>query len=86
MPANLIFHDEREHFNIVFIGHVDAGKSTTCGQILFICYFDNIIRMLTGQADERMVEKYKHLAKEKNRESWWIAYIMDTSEDEREKV
>jgi peptide chain release factor subunit 3 len=28
-------HDEREHLNLVFIGHVDAGKSTFCGQILF---------------------------------------------------
>ena len=27
-------HDEREHLNIVFIGHVDAGKSTISGQIL----------------------------------------------------
>ncbi len=26
-------HDEREHLNIVFIGHVDAGKSTISGQV-----------------------------------------------------
>ena len=26
----------REHMNVVFIGHVDAGKSTTCGQILLL--------------------------------------------------
>ena len=36
-----------EHLNIVFIGHVDAGKSTTAGQILF----------LTGGVDDRTVEK-----------------------------
>jgi len=35
-------HDTREHLNIVFIGHVDAGKSTISGQIL----------LLTGQVDE----------------------------------
>ena len=29
-------HDEREHINIVFIGHVDAGKSTISGQILSV--------------------------------------------------
>ena len=29
-------HDEREHLNIVFIGHVDAGKSTISGQILYV--------------------------------------------------
>lgn len=28
--------DTREHVNIVFIGHVDAGKSTIGGQILFL--------------------------------------------------
>ena len=38
-----------EHLNIVFIGHVDAGKSTTAGQILF----------LTGGVDDRTIEKYE---------------------------
>ena len=27
--------DTREHLNIVFIGHVDAGKSTISGQVLY---------------------------------------------------
>ena len=66
----------REHLNIVFIGHVDAGKSTTAGQILF----------LTGGVDDRTIEKYEREAKEKNRESWYMAYIMDTNEEERAKV
>ena len=39
----------------------------------------------TGQVDERTIQKYEREAKEKNRESWWIAYIMDTSEEERAK-
>lgn len=68
--------DPREHLNIVFIGHVDAGKSTTAGQILF----------LTGGVDDRTIEKYEKEAKEKNRESWYMAYIMDTNEEERAKV
>lgn len=67
--------DPREHMNIVFIGHVDAGKSTTAGQILF----------LTGGVDDRTIEKYEREAKEKNRESWYMAYIMDTNEEERAK-
>merc|ERR1719253_1195905 len=67
--------DQREHLNIVFIGHVDAGKSTIGGQILF----------LTGSVDDRTIEKYEREAKEKNRESWYMAYIMDTSEEERAK-
>lgn len=60
----------------MFIGHVDAGKSTTAGQILF----------LTGGVDDRTIEKYEREAKEKNRESWYMAYIMDTNEEERAKV
>ena len=64
-----------EHLNLVFIGHVDAGKSTTAGQILF----------LTGGVDDRTIEKYEREAKEKNRESWYMAYIMDTNEEERAK-
>ena len=64
-----------EHLNIVFIGHVDAGKSTICGQVLFS----------TGQVDDRTIEKYEKEAKDKNRESWFLAYIMDTNEEERAK-
>ncbi|KAK9905118.1 hypothetical protein WJX75_009979 [Coccomyxa subellipsoidea] len=67
--------DNREHMNIVFIGHVDAGKSTTGGQILY----------LTGGVDERTIQKYEKEAKDKNRESWYMAYIMDTNEEERAK-
>jgi len=67
--------DPRPHLNIVFIGHVDAGKSTTCGNILF----------LSGCVDERTIEKYMKEAKDKNRESWFLAYIMDTSEEEKAK-
>ena len=67
--------DSREHLNLVFIGHVDAGKSTFCGQILY----------RTGQVDARTIEKYEKEAKEKNRESWFLAFIMDTNEEERAK-
>lgn len=67
--------DPRMHLNVVFIGHVDAGKSTTCGNILF----------LSGCVDERAVEKYQKEAKDKNRESWFLAYIMDTSDEEKAK-
>jgi peptide chain release factor subunit 3 len=67
--------DVRQHQNVVFIGHVDAGKSTTCGNILF----------LSGMVDERSVEKYMKEAKDKNRESWFLAYIMDTSDEEKAK-
>ena len=73
--SKLAERDQREHLNLVFIGHVDAGKSTFCGQILY----------RTGQVDARTIEKYEKEAKEKNRESWFLAFIMDTNEEERAK-
>eukprot|EP01133_Synstelium_polycarpum_P021413 gene21413-25729_t len=67
--------DAREHLNIVFIGHVDAGKSTISGNIM----------LLTGQVDSHTLAKYEREAKEHHRESWIFAYIMDTNEEERAK-
>ena len=66
---------QRSPVSIVFVGHVDSGKSTISGSLLY-----NL-----GKVDERMIEKYKREAKVKNRESWFMAYIMDTYEEEREK-
>jgi len=41
--------------------------------------------LLTGQVDERTLQKYEKEAKDNNRESWIFAYIMDTNEEERAK-
>ncbi|KAG8083565.1 hypothetical protein GUJ93_ZPchr0015g6876 [Zizania palustris] len=76
--AQEVMDEEKEtkrHLNVVFIGHVDAGKSTAGGQILF----------LSGQVDDRTIQKYEKEAKDKSRESWYMAYIMDTNEEERLK-
>jgi len=74
--AKPLVEDLREHLNVVFIGHVDAGKSTISGNLLY----------LQGVVDERTIQKYEREAKEKNRDSWYYAYIMDTNEEERAKV
>ena len=50
---------------LVFIGHVDAGKSTICGQLMY----------LTGMVDKRTLEKYEKEAKEKGRESWLVRLL-----------
>ncbi|KAH8066945.1 hypothetical protein JL721_7938 [Aureococcus anophagefferens] len=71
----LVEEDPREHLNVVFIGHVDAGKSTLSGNMLY----------LTGFVDKRTIEKYEREAKQRNRESWFLAFIMDTNEEERAK-
>ena len=67
--------DPREHINIVFIGHVDAGKSTLSGAILYCM----------GKVDKRTIEKFEREAKQRNRDSWFLAYILDESEEERAK-
>mgnify|MGYP001216941830 CR=1 FL=1 len=67
--------EAREHLNLVFIGHVDAGKSTLSGSILYVM----------DQVDKRTIERYEKEAKDRNRESWFLAFIMDTSEEERAK-
>ena len=56
----------REHLNIVFIGHVDAGKSTTGGQILY----------LTGGVDERTIQKYEKCAVPKGFCLWFVCWSL----------
>lgn len=66
---------KKEPVNIIFCGHVDAGKSTIGGQLMF----------LTGQVDKRTLEKYQNEAREKSRESWYLSWALDTNEEERDK-
>lgn len=67
--------ETRQPSSLVFIGHVDVGKSTICGSIMY----------MSGMVDERTIEKFKQEAKEKNRDSWWLAYVMDINDDEKAK-
>lgn len=67
--------DLKSHLNIVFIGHVDAGKSTMGGNLLY----------LTGMVDKRTLEKYEREAKEAGRESWYLSWALDSTAQEREK-
>ena len=65
----------KEHVNVIFLGHVDAGKSTLGGSILYA----------TGMVDERTMDKYKREAKELGRESWYISWALDQTKEERSK-
>lgn len=73
-PAHTV-KDVKPHLNIVFIGHVDAGKSTMGGNILYLC----------GMVDKRTLEKYEREAKEAGRESWYLSWALDSTSQEREK-
>ncbi|MBW0461165.1 hypothetical protein O181_000880 [Austropuccinia psidii MF-1] len=61
------------HVNIVFIGHVDAGKSTMGGNILY----------LTGMVDKRTMEKLEKEAKDAGKESWYLSWALDSTVQER---
>ena len=65
----------KEHVNIIFIGHVDAGKSTLGGAILVAC----------GMVDNRTLEKYKKEAAAAGRETWYLSWALDLTSEERAK-
>ena len=65
----------KSHLNIIFTGHVDAGKSTMGGQLLF----------LTGAVDKRTMEKYEQEAKAAGRETWYLSWALDSGKEERAK-
>ena len=67
--------ETRAPASLIFIGHVDAGKSTICGQLM----------LTTGMVDERTIQQYKKEAIDKGRDSWWLAYVMDINEEEKAK-
>ena len=63
----------KTHLGIVIVGHVDAGKSTTTGRLLFEL----------GGLGEREMDKLKKEAAELGKESFMFAFFMDKSKDER---
>ncbi len=65
----------KPHMNLVVIGHVDHGKSTTVGRLL----------LDTGQFPAHVVEQYKKEAEAKGKGSFALAWIMDNLKEERER-
>ncbi len=65
----------KEHLNIVFIGHVDHGKSTTVGRLL----------LDSGHIEEHVIEKNEKLASEQGKAGFGLAYVMDGLKEERER-
>lgn len=66
---------EKTHINLVVIGHVDAGKSTTTGHLIYLC----------GGIDPRVVEKFEKEASEIGKGSFKFAWILDKLKAERER-
>ncbi len=66
---------EKPHINLVFIGHVDHGKSTTVGRLLFD----------SGNIDEQTMRKLKDKAQELGKGGFEFAFVMDNLKEERER-
>ena len=65
----------KPHRNIVFIGHVDHGKSTTVGRLL----------LDSGHIEQHVIEKNEKLAAESGKAGFGLAYVMDGLKEERER-
>ncbi|KAL4635469.1 elongation factor 1-alpha-like isoform X1 [Arapaima gigas] len=66
---------ERIHINVVIIGHVDSGKSTTTGHLIYKC----------GGVDPRTIEKFEKSAAEMGKSSFKFAWVLDKLKAERER-
>lgn len=66
---------EKTHINIVVIGHVDSGKSTTTGHLIYKC----------GGIDKRTIEKFEKEAQEMGKGSFKYAWVLDKLKQERER-
>jgi elongation factor 1-alpha len=66
---------EKVHISLVVIGHVDAGKSTTTGHLIYKC----------GGIDKRTIEKFEKEAQELGKGSFKYAWVLDNLKAERER-
>ncbi len=65
----------KPHLNIVFIGHVDHGKSTTVGRLL----------LDTGYIRQEEIDKFRAEAEAKGKATFEFAWVMDDLKEERER-
>jgi len=66
---------EKTHVNLVVVGHVDAGKSTTTGHLIYKC----------GGIDKRTIEKFEKESAEMGKSSFKYAWVLDKLKAERER-
>ncbi|TPX35458.1 hypothetical protein SmJEL517_g02074 [Synchytrium microbalum] len=66
---------EKGHVNVVVIGHVDSGKSTTTGHLIYKC----------GGIDKRTIEKFEKEAADMGKGSFKYAWVLDKLKAERER-
>src|SRR5512137_1734034 len=67
--------EAKPHLNLAFIGHVDHGKSTTVGRMMYE----------TGAIDAHVIDEYKKEAASKGKATFEFAWVMDSLKEERER-
>ncbi len=67
--------EDKPHQNLAIIGHVDHGKSTLVGRLLYE----------TGSVPEHVIEQHREEAEEKGKGGFEFAYVMDNLAEERER-
>src|SRR3990167_1940183 len=65
----------KPHLNLIFVGHVDHGKSTTVGRL----FYDS------GNIDEQAMRKLRELAQNLGKGGFEFAFFMDETKEERER-
>lgn len=65
----------KPHLNVVVMGHVDHGKSTTIGHLFY----------LTKTIDERTIQRYEDEAKTLGKSTFKFAWVLDKFKEERER-
>jgi elongation factor 1 alpha-like protein len=63
----------KDVINLIVIGHVDAGKSTLMGHLLF----------QLGQVSGKQMHKYKQESQKIGKSSFAYAWVLDETEEER---
>ncbi len=66
---------DKPHLNLIFIGHVDHGKSTTVGRLLYE----------THVISDRDIARYKEMTQQLNKPTFEFAFVMDQLKEERER-
>jgi len=67
--------NKKKNINLVVIGHVDSGKSTTTGHLIVKC----------GGVDKRTIDKFRAEAESLGKGSFCYAWVLDKLKSERER-
>lgn len=67
--------EKKPHLNLVVVGHVDHGKSTLMGRLMYDI----------GAIDQRLIKQYEEEARKLGKESFKYAWVLDRLKEERER-